>query len=167
MSGRRVAALYRSRSLAEEAAERLAGAGFDRSAILIAEEAPPPGAEPGVFDRLAKLLVPEGAAGERGFVVSVEAELDRIDRAATALEASADRVEIAPPPRLAEQVVEMTETAEELLIEKQPVVVEEIVMRVQAREHVEHVHDTVRRTEVEVERFGPDEAGQAHRQGST
>jgi hypothetical protein len=29
-------------------------------------------------------------------------------------------------------------------------------MRVQARERVEDVHDTVRRTEVEVERFGPD-----------
>jgi uncharacterized protein (TIGR02271 family) len=110
-----------------------------------------------MFDRLATMLAPEGAAREEGFVVSTEVAPDRIDAAAVALEAGAERVEIAPPPQLAEQVVEISESAEELIVEKRAVVHEEIVMRVQAREHVHDIHDTVRRTQVEVERFGPDE----------
>ncbi len=156
MSARRVAGLYRSRALADEAAARLAAAGFAPDAVRIAEEAPPPGAEAGVFDRLARLLAPEGAPAERGVVVALDAPLERVDAAAIALEAGADRVEIAPPPRIGEHLVELTETAEELIVETEAVLVEEIVMRVQAREHVQHIHDTVRRTEIEVERFGPE-----------
>jgi hypothetical protein len=155
MRKRRVSGLYRSRAQAGEAAARLVAAGFAPAEIEIAEEAPPPGAEPGVFDRLARLIGSEKGA-ETGSVVSLDVPTGRVDVAAIALEAGADRVEISPPPRLAEQVVELSETAEELVIEKQPVLVEEIVMRVQARERVEDVHETVRRTEVEVERFGPD-----------
>jgi hypothetical protein len=156
MTQRRVAGFYRGRALAEEAAARLAGAGFARDTIQIAEEAPPAGAEPGVFDRLARLLAPEGQSVERGLVVAVSAPLEQVDAAAIALEAGADRVEIAPPPRIAEHVIELSETAEELIVRTEPVLVEEIVMRVQAREHIEEIQDTVRRTEVEVERFGPD-----------
>jgi stress response protein YsnF len=110
-----------------------------------------------MFDRLAKMIAPEVPAGDRGYLVTTQVAPERIDVAARALEAGAERVEIAPPPRLDEHVVELSETVEELVIEKEAVLREEIVMRVQAKEHVQHVHDTVRRTEVEVERFGPGE----------
>jgi hypothetical protein len=159
---RRVSGLYRSRALAEEAAARLAGAGLKAASISIAEQGGEEEAEAGMFDRLARLLVPEAGAQELGFLVGAAVPTEQIDAAAIALENGAERVEIEPPVRIAEQVVELSETAEELIVEKQPVVREEIVMRVQAREHVEHIHDTVRRTEVEVERFGPD-AGQGRR----
>jgi hypothetical protein len=155
MTLRRVSGVYRSRAQAEEAAARLAAAGFQPGAIVVADEAPPAGAQPGVFDRLARLLAPEGG-GETGSVVSLDVALEQVDVAARALEAGADRVEMSAPPRIGEQVIELSETAEELIVEKQPVLVEEIVMRVQARERVEDVHDTLRFTEVEVERFGPD-----------
>ncbi len=51
----------------------------------------------------------------------------------------------------ADRTIELTETAEEAVISKQAHVVEELVIGKQVTEHVEHVHDTVRRTEVEVE----------------
>jgi stress response protein YsnF len=60
------------------------------------------------------------------------------------------------PREIGEQTFIFRETAEQLVVEKEIVVREEIVMRRTAEEHVEVVHDTVRRTEVEVERFGPD-----------
>ena len=154
---RRVAAFYRNRALADEAAGRLAGAGLDAGSIDVSEESAAAEAQPGMFDRLAKMIAPVGGAGDRGYVVSAQVPPERIDAVAKALEAGAERVEIAPPPRLDEHVVELSETAEELVIEKEAVLREEIVMRVQAKDHVQHVHDMVRRTEVEVKRFGPGE----------
>jgi hypothetical protein len=153
---RRVSAFYGNRALADEAAARLAATGVDAAGIDLSEHGAPADAEAGMFDRLAKMIAPEGSAGERGYVVSAQAAPELIDAAAMALEVGAERVEIAPPPRLDEHVIELSETAEELVIKKEAVLREEIVMRVQAKDHVQHVHDTVRRTEVEVERFGPD-----------
>lgn len=150
-----VSALYRSRALADEAAARLAAALPTGGMPSVTEQGGAEAAEPGMFDRLATMLVPEGAR-ESGFMVAMDVAADWIDAAALALEAGAERVEIAAPPRLADQVIELSESAEELVVEKQPVVREEIVMRVQASTRVEHVRDTVRRTEVDVERFGPD-----------
>ncbi|HEX8442539.1 MAG TPA: DUF2382 domain-containing protein [Allosphingosinicella sp.] len=152
---RRVSAFYRSRALADEAAARLAASGVDAAAISVSEQRDGAEAQAGMFDRLAKMIAPEGAAQDTGYVVSTQVAPERIDSAAMALEVGAERVEIAPPQRLAEHVVELSETAEELVIEKHAVLREEIVMRVQAKEHVQHIHDTLRRTEVEVERFGP------------
>ncbi len=154
---RRVAAFYPSRALADEAAVRLMAAGVEASAISISPRGAGAEAQPGMFDRLAKMIAPEGAARDSGYVVSTTVAPERIDAAAIALEAGAERVEIAPPPQLAEHVIELSESAEELVVEKQAVLREEIVMRVQAKEHVQHIHDTVRRTEVEIERFGPGE----------
>ena len=54
-----------------------------------------------------------------------------------------------------ERTVEMTETAEEVEVAKEARVVEEITLRKTAEEHEERVRDTVRRTEVEVERLKP------------
>lgn len=52
-----------------------------------------------------------------------------------------------------ERTVEMRETAEEAVVAKEARVVEEVVVRKDVDEHVEHVHDTVRRTDVDVERI--------------
>lgn len=60
-----------------------------------------------------------------------------------------------------EQEIEMTETAEEPVIAKEARVVEEVSVGKDVEEHVETVHDTVRRSDVEVERLGADaETGQ-------
>jgi len=50
-----------------------------------------------------------------------------------------------------EGTIEVTETSEEAVIGKQARVVEEVAIRKDARERTETIHDTVRRTEVEVE----------------
>ena len=59
----------------------------------------------------------------------------------------------------AERVIEVAETREEAVVEKQVVVSEEVVLRKSAAEHVETVDESVRRTEVEVEELrAPDGA---------
>lgn len=52
---------------------------------------------------------------------------------------------------LQDRTIEMTETAEEAVVAKEARVVEEVVIRKTADEHVEQIADTVRRTEVEVD----------------
>ncbi|MBQ5946001.1 YsnF/AvaK domain-containing protein [Massilia sp. ST3] len=53
-----------------------------------------------------------------------------------------------------EQTIEMRETAEEAVIQKSARVVEEVTVGKQVNERQQQIHDTVRRTEVEVERLG-------------
>jgi len=53
-----------------------------------------------------------------------------------------------------EGTIEMTETSEEAVVSKQARVVEEVVVRKDAQERTETVRDTVRRTDVEVEKLG-------------
>ncbi len=55
-----------------------------------------------------------------------------------------------------EQVIELKETAEEVVIGKNARVVEEVLVGKEASERTEHIHDTVRHTEVEVEEVGPE-----------
>jgi uncharacterized protein (TIGR02271 family) len=57
-----------------------------------------------------------------------------------------------------ERVIEATETSEEAVVSKEARVREEVVVRKEAEERTETVHDTVRRTEVEIE----DERGHTH-----
>ena len=52
---------------------------------------------------------------------------------------------------LRDREIEMTETAEEAVVAKDARVVEEVVVRKTADEHVENIDDSVRRTEVEVD----------------
>jgi len=59
-----------------------------------------------------------------------------------------------------ESVIEITETVEEPVVAKQARVVEEVVIHKEATDHVETIHDTVRRTDVEVEQE------QAHQESS-
>ncbi len=47
--------------------------------------------------------------------------------------------------------IELTETAEEVVLSKSAHVVEEVLVGKKSSQHVEHVEDTVRRTEIEVE----------------
>lgn len=56
------------------------------------------------------------------------------------------------------QSYEFTETAEEAIVSKSARVVEEVVVDKQASEHVEHIHDTVRKIEVEVEQLTPNDS---------
>lgn len=50
--------------------------------------------------------------------------------------------------------MELRETAEEAVVAKQARVVEEVVVNKEVSERTEHVHDTVRRTDVEVQNLG-------------
>lgn len=154
---RRVSALYRSRALAEEAAARLAQVVPSGERPAVSEHGLDDGAQPGMFDRLATMLVPDGSQAKAGYVVSLEVQPEQIDAAALALEDGAERVEVSAPARFSGNVVELSETAEELVVEKRAVLREEIILRVQATEQVHDIHETVRRTEVDIERFGPAE----------
>lgn len=51
-----------------------------------------------------------------------------------------------------ERTVEMTETAEEAVVDKRARVREEVVVRKDVEEHVENIEDRVRRTEVDIDR---------------
>ena len=62
-----------------------------------------------------------------------------------------------------ERVIEVAETREEAVVEKQVVVREEVVLRRNSAEHVETVRDSVRHTEVEVDEY-PAPADGAERQ---
>ncbi len=56
--------------------------------------------------------------------------------------------------------IELTETAEEVVLAKTAHVVEEVVIGKTSNDRVEHIQDTVRRTEVEVEQLPVDQYGQ-------
>jgi uncharacterized protein (TIGR02271 family) len=74
----------------------------------------------------------------------VEVERKPVDRKLKADEADA---------AFEERTIEMTETGEELEVGKEARVVEEVTLKKRAEEHEEKVRDTVRRSEVEVERI--------------
>ncbi|HEY0028307.1 MAG TPA: DUF2382 domain-containing protein [Allosphingosinicella sp.] len=71
--------------------------------------------------------------------------------------------EIAAGGFFTERVIEVAESREEAVVEKQVVVREELVLRRNSAEHVETVRDSVRHTEVEVEEY-PAPADGAERQ---
>jgi uncharacterized protein (TIGR02271 family) len=52
-----------------------------------------------------------------------------------------------------DRTIELTETAEEVVLAKNARVVEEVLVGKVASEHIQKVHDSVRRTEVEIEEF--------------
>ncbi len=86
--------------------------------------------------------------------VSLREEHVRVDR--TAVDRPVTSVDRAFAPR---EVV-LTETAEEAVVGKDARVVEEIVVGKVATEHTETIHDTVRRTEVELEELPAAGSGQ-------
>jgi uncharacterized protein (TIGR02271 family) len=56
----------------------------------------------------------------------------------------------------ADSALEVRETAEQALVSKTARVVEEVALKNVGSEHIETVHDKLRRQEVEIERLGPD-----------
>lgn len=66
-----------------------------------------------------------------------------------------------------ERTIDMTATGEEAVVGKTARVVEEVVVSKTAEEHVENVSDTVRRTDVEVDRDSDVETGTGSTFGST
>jgi uncharacterized protein (TIGR02271 family) len=56
----------------------------------------------------------------------------------------------------ADTAIEVRETAEQALVNKTARVVEEVGLRKIGTDHVETVHDKIRRQQVEIERLGPD-----------
>ena len=55
-----------------------------------------------------------------------------------------------------ERTIELTETAEEAVVGKNARVIEELLVGKNATERTEHIHDSVRRTEVEIEEVAAD-----------
>lgn len=77
---------------------------------------------------------------------SVELERQRADRKISPEEAD---------KAFQQKTVEMTETAEEAVVNKEARVVEEVALRKTAQEHEETIHETARRTDVKVEDIQP------------
>jgi len=73
---------------------------------------------------------------------TITVERRPVDRPATEADFAAGR----------DETIEVTEVDEEAVVSKQARVVEEVVVRTDAQEHTETVRETVRRTEVEVDR---------------
>jgi uncharacterized protein (TIGR02271 family) len=65
-----------------------------------------------------------------------------------------------------EGTIELTETAEEAVVSKEARVVEEVVVSKDVTEHAETVEDTVRRTDVEVEKLPPGTGGRPKGKGN-
>jgi len=158
---RSVFALLATRPEAEAAAERLAPIGIERGSISIAGQnaVAADGGEAGFFDHLVEFLLPDGTPGgarRGGFLLTAEVEPDQVDRAAGLLESDAIPAGESGAD-IREQIFEFRETAEELVVDKDAVVREEIVLRKEVEERVEDIEGTVRHTEVEVEELKPAE----------
>jgi hypothetical protein len=165
---RQVTALFRNRAEAEAVRARLTGIGIDPARINILDENIQSGEDGapqlGVFDRLAQLILPEGAAGR--FRLTADVDPEQLEEAGRIVEAGASGGALQAPRELREQTFIFRETAEQLVVEKEMAVREEIVMHRTAQERVETLHDTVRRTEVEVEWFGLDEPASSENRGT-
>ena len=159
---------YVSRSEADRARSGLESIGVPGDAISIGEADGEEAAGIGLFDRLAHFLLPDRAALPGGYKLRAEVTADQLDaaiRVAKGLPAGdAVLVTQAAGPGLAERVYEFSETAEEILVEKEAFVREEVVVEKLVETHSEQVEGVVRRTEVEVDRLGADEA-EALREG--
>ena len=107
--------------------------------------------------RVGKRQVERGGVRVRTYVVEQPVEEQ------VALEETRVKVERRPVNRPAsdadfdafeEGTIEMTETAEELVVDKQARVTEEVRISKERQQHTETVHETARHTEVEVEEVG-------------
>jgi len=107
---------------------------------------------------VGKRMVETGRTRVRRFVTEREVSAD-----VTLHEEHADvlRRAISDPKYLgdidwADATIEIRETAEQALVSKTARVVEEVGLRKIGSDHVETVHDKIRRQQVEIERLGPD-----------
>ena len=119
-------------------------------------------------DEVLRLAEEQLQVGKR----MVETGMTRVRRFVTEKEVSADvtlheehaevlRRAITDPKYIgdidwADSTIEIRETAEQALVSKTARVVEEVGLRKIGSDHVETVHDKIRRQQVEIERLGPD-----------
>jgi uncharacterized protein (TIGR02271 family) len=82
-------------------------------------------------------------------VVTLREEHVRVDRRAVDREATTADLDV-----MEERTMDITESAEEPVVAKRARVVEEVIVGKDVDEHEEHVQDTVRRKDVEVENVG-------------
>jgi uncharacterized protein (TIGR02271 family) len=108
--------------------------------------------------QVGKRMVETGMTRVRRFVTEKEVSAD-----VTLHEEHADilRRAITDPKYIgeidwADATIDIRETAEQALVSKTARVVEEVGLRKIGSDHVETVHDKVRRQQVEIERLGPD-----------
>lgn len=165
-----VRAAFDTREEAEAAQARLVASGVYPAGIQLLQQGLDGAASGrGLFDQITNLLAPEQVRTPGAFLLSAEVLPDQLERATRALEGSADEkgpnVAATPEPRIEDRTYDFIETAEELVVEKQLFVREEIVFSKSSEEHVEEVFDTVRRTEVEIERLEPAAAGATDQSG--
>ena len=107
---------------------------------------------------VGKRMVETGKTRVRRFVTEREASAD-----VTLHEEHADvlRRAVTDPKYIgeidwADSTIEVVETAEQALVNKTARVVEEVSLKKIGSDHVETVHDKIRRQQVEIERVGPD-----------
>jgi uncharacterized protein (TIGR02271 family) len=102
---------------------------------------------------VGKRAVERGAVRVRSYVreVPVEAEVDLRATRVYVERRPVDRPVTAGDVNMGDQVIEARETAEEAVVAKEARVVEEIGLRQETEVQHERIHDTVRKTEVEIE----------------
>ena len=99
----------------------------------------------------AFLLTWREDTGRREVEIPVEQSVNLREEHVTLERRPMDRAVSESDLAFGDRTIELTETAEEAVISKNARVVEEVLVGKQASEHVETIHDTVRKTEVEVE----------------
>lgn len=151
-ASREITALYRSRAEADAAARQLALVGLDPASVRIEADAAHVGtsSSPGLFDKLAGLLLPD----QTPVRLSADVPAHLMDQAGAALHLGSNAA--FEPGSFEPRSFLFRETAERLLVEKEVVIREELVVTRQGDTRVRRIDDAVRRTEVEVERFDPE-----------
>jgi hypothetical protein len=151
---RHLSHVFPERREAERVRDRLITIGVDPDAVSVADERSATGG-PGVFDRLAELIAPTAASRPR-WLLSAKVEPDLAERAQSALHGGPIWSE--PEGRIEERTYLFRETRERLVVEKEQIVREEVVLVPRATERVEEIRDRVRVMDADVERVEP--AGQ-------
>ena len=121
------------------------------------------GSEKGVFDHLAEYLLqqklPEAEASSAAIGADEAPAAPIRDQAPPLAPSQASLpAPAAGEPEMRSQELVFAETAEQLVVEKEVVVREEVVLSKLVQDRVETIDDKVKRTEVEVERISPEGA---------
>lgn len=147
---------YRSSGLIPGAADRTDYAATDRTTGVSGEQSIPVVEEQ---LRVGKRQVNRGGVRARSYVVETPVREDvtlhtqRVEVERRPVNEPLAAGAVAADDLLRERSFEMTETAEEAVVSKEARVVEEVVFRNTEEDRTETVEDTVRRTEVDVERL--------------
>jgi len=113
--------------------------------------------------KVGKREVGRGGVRVRSYVVEtpvheeVRLREERVDVERRPVNQKLGAAELNSGALLEERTFEATETVEEAVVAKEARIVEEVVLHKEASERVETIDDTVRHTEVEVERINPNQ----------